>query len=497
MSFSAASRLKTTALGTRVRPEEPAGAEMPAVRTSMGLWIPIIWYALETSQSVGRWLAIMGHKQVSATIDYAEGSPLDRAVYTGLMILALIVLAKREIKWGELFNRNKALTVLFLFMLVSIVWSDFPAVSFKRWVRALVDVLMALVVLTEPDPVGAESTVIRRALYFNVPMSIIFIKFFRTIGTAWDEFGNEMWVGDTPHKNVLGQVVMVGAIYLVFDLVRNWRTRKPTTKVFYFGYLVMTLWLLRGSPTSHSNTSIASFFIGMVLLFTLRSLRAKAAQLKGYLIGAVVVASFGFLVFQVIQATTHESLVNAAIGATGRDATLTGRTDLWTDLLVIAKDNPVLGVGYGAFWIGDTHNLWEKYLWKPTQGHNGYLDVYVELGAIGVILLIGVIIAGYSGIMNRLTTNFDQAALHFIWLTIIVLHNMSESSYLRGSVDIWFIFLIAVIDVPGRPQETAEPAPSPSREPTRRLSALKGFGAGSVSGGVRQPIRQPLRMQAT
>jgi O-antigen ligase len=145
------------------------------------------------------------------------------------------------------------------------------------------------------------------------------------------------------------------------------------------------------------------------------------------------------------------SLVAAGISASGRDLTLTGRTDLWADLLDIAAESPIFGVGYGSFWIGNTHNLWERHLWGPTQGHNGYIDVYLELGAVGLLILAAVIIRGYLATLDRMTTNFGQGALHFAWLTVIVIHNVTESSYLRGTrgtVDLWFIFLLCAITVP-------------------------------------------------
>lgn len=416
-----------------------------ASRVSAALWIPIIWYALETSQSVSRWLQIFGYD--IAAPDAIDGSPVDRLIYSALLAAAIGVLLARRTNWRSILDNNRWFCVLFLYMLVSVTWSDYPFVSFKRWNRALVDVVMALVVLTDRNALEAECTVIRRVMFVNIPLSIILIKYFRSIGTAWDEFGMEIWHGATPQKNVLGEVVMVGAIYFLFEMVRNFRNKKA---LVYLAYFLMAAWLLKGSASYRSNTSILGFVIGASLLLVLMTLKHRIVYIGRYLAAAVIILACLFAAFQIFQAAAGVSFVAAGLEASGRDATLTGRTDLWNDLLAIANRHPIIGVGYGAFWIGNTHNLWDTHIWGPTQGHNGYLDVYLEIGIIGVLLLVCVIIASFRGVLSLLVANFEQGMLHFIWLCIIVCHNFTESTYLRGSVDLWFLFVLAAIAVPRR-----------------------------------------------
>lgn len=439
------------------------------------MWVPVLWYALETTQSVSRWLTIFGYD--IAAPDAIDGSPIDRLVYTGLMLAAIGILLARRIRWGEILDNNWWLCVLFLYMLASVVWSDYPLVSSKRWIRALADVLMALVVLTDRNALAAECAVIRRVMFFSIPLSIILIKYFRTIGTAWDESGLEIWNGATPQKNVLGQVAMVAAIYFLFEVFRNPRSRRVLVDG---AFLLMAGWLLKGSPSYRSNTSILGFAFGASLLVGLTVLRSKIVDIHRHLGVVLVALALLFGAFQLVQTVGNVSFLSAGIEASGRDATLTGRTDLWNDLLRIAAERPLLGVGYGAFWIGNPHNLWDVHLWNPTQGHNGYLDVYVELGGVGVALLVCLIIASFRAVMALMVTNFEQGMLHFIWLSILVCHNVTESSYLRGSVDMWFLFVLAIITVPPRTpalQAAANAAPAARALPfrvTRRFVLTQG-----------------------
>jgi exopolysaccharide production protein ExoQ len=265
-------------------------------RVSSALWIPVLWYALETTQSVSRWLTIFGYDV--AAPDAIDGSPIDRFIYTGLLLAAIGVLLARRTRLRDILDNNRWLCVLFVYMLASVVWSDYPLVSFKRWIRALVDVLMALVVLTDRNAFAAECTVMRRVMFFSIPLSIILIKYFRTIGTAWDESGMEIWNGATPQKNVLGQVVMVASIYFLFEMFRNVRNRRV---LVYAAFLLMAAWLLKGSPSYRSNTSILGFAFGASLLVGLTALRSKIVYIQRHLGVVLLALALLFGAMQIVQ----------------------------------------------------------------------------------------------------------------------------------------------------------------------------------------------------
>jgi O-antigen ligase len=142
--------------------------------------------------------------------------------------------------------------------------------------------------------------------------------------------------------------------------------------------------------------------------------------------------------------------------ATGRDMTLTGRTGLWKDLLDNAAKSPVLGVGFGAFWVGHIGyamyplNNWSRVTpeWRPGEGHNGFIDVYVDLGAIGVVLVLLIIGFAFAGAIDDLQNNFELGRLRLALLLSIVMNNLTESSLLKGTHSLWFVFLLVAVNVP-------------------------------------------------
>ena len=116
----------------------------------------------------------------------------------------------------------------------------------------------------------------------------------------------------------------------------------------------------------------------------------------------------------------------------------------------------MLGSGFGAFWVGHIGYAmyplenWSRATpeWRPGEGHNGYLDVYVDLGLIGVALVFLVIGFAFSGALNDLQNEFELGALRLTLLLSIIMNNVTESSLLKGTHSLWFVFLLIAVNVP-------------------------------------------------
>ena len=168
------------------------------------LWLPLVWMLLVFSRPISEWLAIFGLPGFGAST-LEEGSPLDACVYLGLVVAGLCVLQRRQASFSEMVRNNQWLTIFLLYCLVSIVWSDFPLVAFKRWIKILGHPIMALIVITEPDPSEAIKSLMKRCAYVVVPVSILFIKYYPESGRSFDEWsGTPMNNGIAVGKNMLG-----------------------------------------------------------------------------------------------------------------------------------------------------------------------------------------------------------------------------------------------------------------------------------------------------
>src|ERR1035437_3510363 len=114
-------------------------------RTSKALWIPVAWLLIIGSRPVSQWL------QVGPTIDSLdrniEGSPIDAAVFSILLAAGCVVLVRRRRKVGTILHANLPILLFFSYCALSTLWSDYTFVAFKRWIKAVGDVVMVLVIL--------------------------------------------------------------------------------------------------------------------------------------------------------------------------------------------------------------------------------------------------------------------------------------------------------------------------------------------------------------
>ena len=144
-----------------------------------------------------------------------------------------------------------------------------------------------------------------------------------------------------------------------------------------------------------------------------------------------------------------------------RNPTLTDRTTLWADLLKI-KINPIFGVGFESFWLGDRLvQLHEGRAFQPNEAHNGYLETYLSLGLVGLSILIVVLIVAFRKIGLNLVRDFEWGRFQLGFLIALVLFNITEVSF-RGPNTLWLVFYLIAIEYPkgesgvGEPEVTAE-----------------------------------------
>ncbi len=412
------------------------------------LWIPTIWMLIVGSRMVSQWLnykeieAQLNYNDIASQEVYVEGSILDRNIFLALIVVGIIILMKRRINYSKIMQNNIWIFLFVLYCGISILWSDYPFVSFKRYLKNIGNLVMVLVVLTEHHPVEAIKIMVRRCAYILIPLSIMLYKYYPLIGRGYHrETGALMVMGVTNNKNSLGVLCLVCGLFLIWTVLFKWRNRKVTVYkkgelLVDFGILIMTLWTL---IESNSATSLMCFIMGICILMLMGMPAIKRNVKYVGLYFFLVIFAFAIIesLFDVMELVTS---------SLGRDLTFTGRTDLWRDVLAM-HTNPLIGVGYGSFWLGDRLAvLWDRYWWHPTEAHNGYLEIYLELGLIGLFLLGGVIVSFFKNITRSLIREFNYGRIQIALLVIVLLYNITESAF-RVDLLMYFIFLLVAIDI--------------------------------------------------
>src|SRR5262249_30282229 len=154
-------------------------------RVTGAMWIPLLWMLIIGSRFVSQWLGL-GIPYTS--LDLADGSPVDRAVFLGLQLAGLYVLYQRRVSWSVVRSGNVWLILFLAYCGLSVFWSDFPLVAFKRWFKVLGHPIMALIIATEPDPRQSLECLMRRSAYVLVPFSITLIKYYPEIGRGFSQW---------------------------------------------------------------------------------------------------------------------------------------------------------------------------------------------------------------------------------------------------------------------------------------------------------------------
>jgi O-antigen ligase len=272
-----------------------------------------------------------------------------------------------------------------------------------------------------------------------LPLSVLFIKYYPELGRTFNNSGDSMFRGVTDHKNTLGAVCCVLGLGFLWRFLDHCQNKGALRRRRYLladsAMLATTVWLLW---IANSATSSVCFVTGVMTILACRVAMVRRRRWALHLIVAALV------IVPIYAAYFNRDLVTSV----GRNPTLTGRTDLWRQCLSIAG-NPLVGTGFESFWLG-----WRvQRIWDLNEGirlneaHNGYLEVYLQLGWCGVALLALVVAKSYPRIARGLRSDFSLGGLNLAYLIAALNFNHSESDF-RVQYCVWVFFLLAIMSAP-------------------------------------------------
>ncbi|WP_300545193.1 O-antigen ligase family protein [Maricaulis sp.] len=235
------------------------------------------------------------------------------------------------------------------------------------------------------------------------------------------------WKGLWWEKNTLGAVMGWGAISayaaLRFDPERRW---------LWMGMAVLCTALIL---LSTSKTALLAWILG-----------------TGSAIGiALCRRGFGFAALMLFLAVTGGALFALILAIApveflallGRDATLTGRTDIWVILAGQVAEQPWTGYGYKAFWtVDDGPVFWVRQgtSWPVPTAHNGWIEVALAVGLPGVVLMAIVFLQAAFQAAGRLFAG-REAYWAIPYIALIAVVSVSESNLMQQNSLGWLLFV--------------------------------------------------------
>lgn len=410
------------------------------IRTSKALWIPVVWLLIAGSRAPSSWF-----QAPSPEGDiYLEGNPFERYLFSVILFFALLVAFSRGEKIRKVLSENFPILLFIFYCAFSLMWADYPSVGFKRWTKLVGDLVMVLIVVTDANPSAAFNRLITRTGFLLVPISVLFVRYYPSLGRGYDPWtGTAHWTGVTANKNSLGMICMLIGLAELWRILQEFRNeerenrfRALTPHVIIF---CLVLYLLHAADSATSN---ASFALGGILIvaISLFPLARKPAITHLLAIGLVLVAACAafFDIAGLLQQV-------------GRSADLTGRRAIWSAALSLPVSK-LFGAGYETFWLGQRLTTVEEIIGTfLNQAHDGYIEILLNLGWIGVSLLALIIVNGYWKISRAVRLDPNSGSLKLAFFVAAVVYNFTEAAF-KMTVPVWICFIWAIVSSPATPE---------------------------------------------
>jgi exopolysaccharide production protein ExoQ len=360
----------------------------------------------------------------------AESVPLLRNLAIGLYLVALPLSLVRHRAIVASARRHLPTLALVGMTVLSVVWSADPGTTLRRSIAFVGTTLVGLYLAARYE-LGGMMRITARALFIAGILSVVFAVAIPSWGLDTGVHAGD-WRGIYSQKNTLAEIMVLSTVLHLL----LWRGAKQRNRVYLAG-LVLSIALVL---LSSSKTALGAMVTLVALAFLYRTLRWSATLAVPLLAGCILAAGGIALV----------TLANADVifSAMGKEPTLTGRTPIWLAVLDMIGRRPILGYGYSAFWGGldsPSAPVLLKIGWHTPHSHNGFLDILLQLGAVGMaVFLYGVWTAGQNGVRMVRESPRSEALWPLLFLSFLILYNITETTVLQQNNIYWTLYAATV-----------------------------------------------------
>jgi exopolysaccharide production protein ExoQ len=361
--------------------------------------------------------------------DAASGQAGMQMAWMAIYLVAVVLLLwKCRVALKES-CREYLLVALALLALSSTVWSDDPGVSLRRGIALVLTCLFGVYL-------GSRFS-LREQLRLFAYVAIACTAFSFVFGILG--LGNpvedlpDAWYGIFVHKNVLGRMMVLSILIFLLSAKADpeWKSRYR----FAAGLAFVLLLLSRSATSLAVLAAMLGFLVACPVLR-----RHKSGLIKASLVVLVVLAIGLYWASQNLE---------YILGLFGKDLTLTGRLQLWILSTLMALQTPWLGHGYNAFWLGPgsaSHRIIAVVQWDAPHAHNGLLELWLEIGLVGVVLfLAGFILYAGRAIAFFRKHHSPESIWPLCFLVFMFVSNLTESDFLARNTIFWIVYVAVAI----------------------------------------------------
>ncbi len=394
---------------------------------------------------------------------------------TGLLILPRIHMVIRALL------AERYVLLLLVLAALSCLWSTDPRESLMKAIAltacSLFGVYLAIRYNTR------QQLQLLAAAFSIIMIASVFVAIFVPQIGVMHGIHEGLWCGVFLHKNALGGfMLLAGTVFFLLT------TQVSKIRFLYHAAFWLALFLLTMSCAKSSLLSWMILFTALGVYFAWH-LRPKMAAIA---LVSIVLALSSFLVqyqYKVmppillaqVSASAAESIGASSSGAQltaafeaaqsdappgAFDATGASRVQLWGHLWDKIRERPWLGYGVGGFWRGmqgPSADIWKLVQWETPGGHNGFIDLWLDLGVIGLgLLILSIAVALTAGVTPLVKGAIDLDLLFpVVTMLGLCLTKIAEGGLFGANILTWILFVTAVINVQKQCAKRISPLPRP------------------------------------
>lgn len=373
-----------------------------------------------------------------------EGGKFQQILYSMIFMSGLVLAIStgdRRKRFADALTSRSFIWILNVWVFFSIIWAVDPMVSLRR--------VSALLLLTGYCAYIASRYSLREFLeLFVIALSICILSSF-IITIFSPEMGlnqteakvyETAWRGVFYHKNRLGNLALLNILSLMALMQVSQKNRFAKVLLIMISFFVLL--------KSNSVTPLLLIFPIMCFMYFAKGIRLDLGLLIPIIQLILLVISITFLW---LFSNSGQSFLSDAFASFGRDTTLTGRVDVWEKLIVAIGKHPLVGYGLGGYFLGDTGpsaELARDGGWLAPSAHNAYLDIWINIGAIGLVLFTLTFFFALSRLVKQIRqkgSGVDIWAL--VCLVEMAVYGISGNPFLQTNDPFWFLYMFLVISV--------------------------------------------------
>jgi exopolysaccharide production protein ExoQ len=384
----------------------------------------------------------------------------NKLFWPAMALIAIIIAAQHYRTLGRALSSPHILSLIayLAFAGASVLWAFSPELSLIRFIQQVMIVASIMI----PGVIAARSVDMMRGLFLCFTLAVVVNIFF--VAEGYQTLADKVVIGYSGYfqgKNYLGECTAVAILLALHELCRPGLRRVGGIVIMAVSVFII---IYANSKTALGLALIAPLVAGFMLI-AWRTIGVSPAVTVWSLILA-------YMIFAKLMGFSMNRLSYMLYG----DSTFTGRQIIWDYVSLEMAHKPLLGWGYQSFWLvgpGGPSVLnapgWVKTM---PNAHNGYYDTMLEMGYVGLVLLLTFVTAMLHGIRWMAERDMARAWVTLSIMLFIMMHNGLESTWMRGFEFLWVVFLILAVDI----ARYRPPLRSAARLPQRLAPAPRPIG---------------------